>query len=159
MSSRLGSHMGNVVCVNEIPCQVVDKYLVFKQELLKSPLIDDVTSSMEDPGYEIMDMMGFDTSGVDDQTSKKLIYVSSVDDNFFTFYGIKLVAGRYFDTFTGNDSIPVNYILNEKAVKYLGWTNEEAAGKIFRLKNTYIPEKPGRICRGGERFSAIIDEK
>ena len=145
MSNRLGSQMEKVVCVKEIPCQVVDKYLVFKQELLKSPLIEDVTSSMEEPGYEIMDMMGFDTSGVDDQASKKLLYVSPVDDNFFNFYRIKLVAGRYFDTFTGNDSIPVNYILNEKAVKYLGWTNEEALGKVFRLRNQYLPREPGRI--------------
>ncbi len=145
MSNRLGSHMGNVVCIKEIPCQVNDKYLLFKQELMKSPLIEDVTSSMENPGDEIMDMMGFDTAGIDDQTSKKLIYISPVDDNFFSFYGIKLVAGRYFDTFTGNDSIPVDYILNEKAVKYLGWTNEEAVGKIFRLKNQYFPETPGKI--------------
>ncbi len=145
MNHRLGSQSEKILCIKEVPCQVVDKYRVFKEELLKNPLVEDVTSSMEDPGYEIMDMMGFDTSGVDDKTSNKLLYVCPVDENFFSFYGLRLLAGNSFSPFTGNDSIPVNYILNEKAVKYLGWTNEAAVGKVFRLRNPYIPKTPGRI--------------
>lgn len=145
MKERLGSNARSIICVKGIPCQITDKYSVFRQELMKSPLIEDVTTSMEEPGYEIMDMMGFDTIGVAEEVAQKNIYVNPVGDNFFTFYGIPLIEGNHFGAFVNDDTEPLNYILNEKAVKYLGWTNKEAVGKPFRLKSPYIPEKPGRI--------------
>ncbi len=143
---QLGQDKQGILCIHEIPCQVVNKYEIFKEELLRNPLIKGVTSSMEDPGIEIEDMSGFKTTDVDNDTSKKLIYICPVDDNFFSFYGIQLKAGNIFPKFTGNDSIPENYILNEKAVEYLGWKNdEEAIGKPFRLVHDFISKTPGRI--------------
>ena len=44
------------------------------------------------------------------------------------------MAGRNFREFHGNDSISEDYILNECALKYLGWKPEEAVGKPFTLK-------------------------
>ncbi|HEY4784672.1 MAG TPA: FtsX-like permease family protein, partial [Bacteroidales bacterium] len=143
---QLGNNRQKTLCIRDIPCQVVNKYQLFKEELLRNPLVTDVTSSMEDPGYEIEDMMGFETTGLNKDSGKKLIYVCPVDDNFFSFYGIKIKAGTGFPKFTGNDTTPGTYILNEKAIEYLGLkTNEEAIGKPFRLINYYSPKKPGRI--------------
>jgi len=97
--------------------------------------------------------MGFETTGIDNGTNKKLLYISPVDDNFFSFYNIKLKAGTSFPKFTGNDSLPDNYVLNEKAVACLGLkNNEEAIGKPFRLKNDYAFKKMGRIVGVVDNF-------
>ncbi len=64
---------------------------------------------------------------------------------FFETYDIALVAGRYFDeAFTTDLFVPPpnapqgvaptgSYILNESAVRALGWTPEEAIGKQFEM--------------------------
>lgn len=128
-SYQLGSRQ-KTLCIRDIPCQVVNKYQLFKEELLRNPLITDVTSSMEDPGYEIEDMMWFEPT---DGTPPKLIYVCPVDDNFFSFYNLDLKAGRSFPKFTGNDSIAETYVLNEKASKLLGFKNyADAIDKSLR---------------------------
>jgi putative ABC transport system permease protein len=145
MQNNLGNNEDGLLCIEEIPCQVINKYEVFREEVLKNPVIKEITSSMQDPGDEIQDMFGFETTGVDEDTSNNLLYVCPVDDNFFTFYHIPVVAGQNFPENIGNDSIPESFILNEKAVEYLGWKNHEAIGKPFRLINQYMSQKPGRI--------------
>jgi putative ABC transport system permease protein len=132
MNHRLGNNQNNIICVKNLPVQVYNKYQVFKSDLLSNPVIEDVTSSFEDPSDENLDMMSFETSGID--LKDKRLYVYPVDDNFFNFYNIRLVAGINFREFHGNDSISEDYILNECALKYLGWKPEEAVGKPFTLK-------------------------
>ncbi len=142
----LGNNSKNLLCIEEIPCQIVNKYQIFKEKLLRSPLIQDVTISMENPGDEIEDMTLFETSGADNDASKKLIYLCPVDDNFFSFYGIHFKAGKDFPIFSGNDTIAENFILNEEAVKYIGWENcEDAIGRPFRLKHDYASKETGKI--------------
>jgi putative ABC transport system permease protein len=50
-----------------------------------------------------------------------LVYMLSVDTNFFDFYGIELLTGRTFSKERATDRHA--YILNEAAVKALGWEN------------------------------------
>jgi putative ABC transport system permease protein len=132
MNHRLGHNQNNIICVKELPVQVYNKYEVFKSELMANPDIKDVTSSFENPSSENLDMMPFEASGF--ESRDKMLYVYPVDDNFFDFYHIELVAGRKFKEFYGNDTIREDYILNESALKYLGWKAEEAIGKPFTLR-------------------------
>jgi putative ABC transport system permease protein len=132
MTHRLGNNQSNIICVKGLPVQVYNKYEVFKSELMKNPDIKDVTSSFENPSSENLDMMSFETSGF--ESGDKMLYVYPVDDNFFDFYHIKLVAGRNFKEFTGNDTIHEDFILNECALQYLGWKAEDAIGKPFTLR-------------------------
>ncbi len=131
MNHRLGNDQNNILCVKHLPVQVHNKYQVFKSDLLSSPVIKEVTSSFEDPSDENLDMMPFETSGTD--LKDKMLYVYPADDNFFDFYNLRLLTGRNFREFHGNDSIREDYILNESALKYLGWKPEEAIGKPFSL--------------------------
>lgn len=132
MDHRLGSHQDNILCIQNIPVQVHNNYQLFRSELLSSPYIKDVTCSFEDPSSENLDMMQMDTRDAD--LKDKALYVYPADDNFFDFYKLSLVAGRNFKKFNGNDSISEDYILNESALRYLGWKPDEAIGKAFRLK-------------------------
>ena len=50
-----------------------------------------------------------------------IVYMLNVDHNFFDFYGIELLAGRIFSKETTTDREA--YILNEAAIKAIGWNN------------------------------------
>jgi len=52
------------------------------------------------------------------------------DFDFVETLGLQLVAGRAFDRTRGEDA-EQNYMLNEAAVRELGWTPEDAIGKAF----------------------------
>lgn len=153
MSHRLGKNQNNIVCVKRIPVQVIDKYQEFKMELLSYPIIQNVTCTFEDPADDNLDMMGTEAHGF--KPNEKWLYVYPVDDNFFDFYDIKLKAGKNFEKFYGNDSIPEDYILNESAAKYMGWTNEEAIGKPFSL--IYNVENDKNLFHGGSVTGVVED--
>ena len=133
MSTRLGNQESDLVCVKHLPVQVVDKYLYFRSELIKSPLVKDVTSTFEDPAEEALDKFKYETTGIRDDAKDKFLYVYPVADNIFSFYKIPFLAGSDFPPYYGNDSLPDSYILNESASRMLGWTAEEAIGKSFKL--------------------------
>jgi putative ABC transport system permease protein len=133
MDMRLGGDDAKILVVRNLPVQVINKYQVFKEKLLSNPLIVDVTSSFEDPADENMDMMHFETTGILPDVEEKMLYVYPADDNFFRFYDINFVAGSNFSKYYGNDSAREDYILNESALKLLGWEADEAIDKPFRL--------------------------
>ncbi|MFN8206012.1 MAG: ABC transporter permease [Bacteroidales bacterium] len=133
MQERLGKQDEKIVCLQNLPVQVSDQYSFLRENLLSSPLIKDVTATMEDPGDEALDKMQFEADGVSPDAAKKMIYVYPSGDNLFRFYGISLLAGSDFPVYTGNDSLPESYILNESAVEMLGLTPENAIGKSFHL--------------------------
>jgi len=147
MSTRLGYQQSNILCVRHLPVQVVDKYQYFRAELMKSPLVKDVTSTFEDPADEALDKFQFETTGIRDDVKDKFLYVYPVADNMFSFYKIPFLAGSDFPTYYGDDSIPESYILNERALQVLGWSADEAIGKNFKLiiasnnKNLFVGGK------------------
>ncbi len=133
MGSRLRGQQGKVICLKQIPVQVINNYQVFKSALLSSPIITDVTSSFEDPADDVMDAMPFETTDMTTEMKAKVLYVYPVDDNFFSFYNIKIIEGSDFPPYNGNDSLREYYILNRKALDHLGWKPEEAVGRPFSL--------------------------
>ncbi len=133
MDNRLGKGQEKIICLKNVPVQVIHKYQVLKSQLLSYPVIADVTSSFEEPADEANDYMGFKTTGAEDDIKDKMLAVYPVDDNFFKFYHVKLIAGNNFPPYHGNDSLSENYILNKKALDYLGWNEEETIGRDFSL--------------------------
>jgi len=145
LDNRLGNEHANIIALENIPVQSINRFDVFRNLLLGSPLIHDVTSSMEKPGQEIRDMGHFETTGVPADNATKLLYICPVDDNFFGFYNIPILAGNDFPRYSGNDTLAENFILNEKAVQYFGWEPQEAIGKPFRLHHNNASGEMGRI--------------
>ncbi|MEM1216740.1 MAG: FtsX-like permease family protein, partial [Bacteroidota bacterium] len=60
--------------------------------------------------------------------SEQPIYRNYVDYDYLNTLGIELLAGRNFSPNIRTDAQEA-YLLNEAAVKALGWTNEDAVGK------------------------------
>jgi putative ABC transport system permease protein len=76
--------------------------------------------------------LSVESSALEDNKSERRFYVLPVEDNFLTFFNIPLVAGRNFSQYN-RERKGEDYVLNETAVRNLGWTPEEAIGKPFMI--------------------------
>jgi putative ABC transport system permease protein len=153
-NSGIGNQDQKIINLRGIPSQIENKYELFKEELLKNPLIYDITCSFEDPADENNDAMSFETSDLSEEMENKVIFVYPCDDNYLSFYDKRIIAGQNFPEFNGNDSLPETYILNESAVKFLGWTTETAIGRKFSL---VLDMGQGNIFKGGEIIGVVED--
>ena len=133
INHQSGAKQDSVLVLNLFNQEVLSKYALLKSELLKSPYIEEVTAIFEEPYGETMDAMGFETSGIKEENKDKILWVYVADDNYFKFHDVPIIAGTDFPPI--NENIEKEYyILNESAVKELGWTPEEAVNKPFKLK-------------------------
>src|SRR6185312_446603 len=108
------------------------QYDAFRNDLLQSPGIKDVARSSRIPTGRLLDMQGASVMvGNSLQPVTTDIKDVSADYDFISTYGIHLVAGRNFSRDYSMDNS--NFILNESAVKAIGWKSpKEAIGKDFK---------------------------
>jgi putative ABC transport system permease protein len=104
-----------------------------KQQLLQHPSVQRVSLASSMPAHVGM-RLGLEPDDVapEASTEKEVFTWSpiSADFSFVETLGLKLVAGRSFDRERGADA-GGSFLLNEAAVRDLGWTPEEAVGKAF----------------------------
>jgi len=133
LSGSLGKMSSDILVFKKQNWEIRSKYDVFRNRSLQSPLIKSVTAVMEEPSGETVDLLDVESSAIDESHKDKPLYVLAVEDNFLDFFDIPIVAGRNFPKFNperkGED-----YILNETAVKYLGWNAQEAIGRPLKIK-------------------------
>jgi putative ABC transport system permease protein len=101
-------------------------YTPLKNELLKAPGVDAVTSGSTYPGIPDLNDMLFYAEG---KTSSDVVDIrlSSIENDYIETFGIKVLSGRSFSKeFTGDSA---SIILNEAAVKQLGYETSNAVGK------------------------------
>jgi putative ABC transport system permease protein len=152
LDGGIGSNNNDILILKNLSRPVLDKYPVFKQEILESPLIKEVSASMEEPGHDVMDAMAYEMEGMDESRQEDYIGVMPVDDSYLDFYDIPLIAGRNFPDYQGMEANE-HYILNESALKKLGFKSpEDALGRSFRLVFQW-PE----IFKGGEIIGVCKD--
>jgi putative ABC transport system permease protein len=114
---------------------VIKGYEAFRNELASSPLIGGVTTSR--PSSDAVDAETVDSYG-------KFIQLNTVnlqvDADYLAVYGLKLIVGKNVSPRASRDTIQ-QIVLNERAVKTMGWPHAEAAiGKPFRIDN-----RPGTV--------------
>ena len=108
----------------------------FYNELLKHSSIKNVGRSDLIPTDRLVDyddarVQRGDSMGVTSVVIKNV----SADYDFFDTYQISFVSGRNFSKSVKSDD-SLAFILNESAVKMIGWQNEEAVGKDFQYGGT-----------------------
>lgn len=147
----------NIIVIERNPWAVVQRYDIFKNELLQDPSILNMTGAMEEPGGDILDNFQFQMDGITPDP-KQTLHILTTDANFFTSMGIQPIAGSVELGYTpdiqweqeamelstllqNSDYDPVQveklmervtpyreqYILNESALKMLGITNPQDA--------------------------------
>ncbi|MCG3120602.1 MAG: hypothetical protein ALAOOOJD_03370 [bacterium] len=107
----------------------------FRDELVSQPSIMGVTISrgLIVGGLSNSHVETVDGSGKAVSTS---IYQHQVGYDYLDVYGMKLVAGRNFSPQAPGDTAGSVYIVNEAAVRVLGWGDpQQALGKPFRAGN------------------------
>lgn len=114
-----------------------NKVVSFKNALKQNPSVAQVSVSGAIPGVEVANY--FTNRRLEsDVTDTKLMQMFSVDTDYLDTYQQELVCGRGFAETYGDETDHV--VLNEEAVKVLGYTsNEEAIGKKLVME---ILEQP-----------------
>ena len=117
------------------------RYPDLKKQLLQHPHIASVTASKRVPSGRLLDSsQGRIAEGDSYQPLDFRIANVRVDHSFIDTYGVQMAAGRNFSVDFPTDSAEA-FILNETAVKKIGWPSPDAAiGKAFQYGN-----RQGRI--------------
>ena len=111
------------------------QYDAFRNQLLQNANIKDVARSSRIPTGRLLDASGASTIVGDSMrpVTADIKFVAT-DYQFIPTYGIKMAAGRNFSKAYGTDTS--NFILNEAAVKAIGWKSPaDAIGKNFAYDN------------------------
>ena len=107
---------------------IKDKSELYKSDLLGQSSISQVSLASSNLINLTTSSDNVDWEGNDLET--KILWAHmNVDPDFLPTTGMELVSGRNFDFKMSSDT--ASFILNETAVKELGWTSEEALGKEF----------------------------
>ncbi len=132
MNNRELGYNKEQVVGTDIPNSLREKYDAFQNELLKNSLIKNVARSSYIPASFVSSANGAKVEKGDSLASVDFaIRNVRTDFDFFDTYEIKLAAGRFFSRDIKTDD-SIAYMLNESAVRKLGWSNEEAIDKTFQ---------------------------
>jgi putative ABC transport system permease protein len=112
-----------------------------KSELKQHPGVVAVGASRRIPSGRLLDSPNWkaEKNGAMESMNFRIAHVP-IDDTFIPTYSIPLAAGRNFSKDFGTDSTEA-YIVNETAVRAIGWASaEDAVGKNFEVN-----DKKGKI--------------
>jgi putative ABC transport system permease protein len=131
----LGYDKEHVITMN-YSNEVSAKYESFRTELLQNTSFRDVTRSSRIPTGRLLDDQGASVMKGDSlQPVVSDIKYVTCDYSFLNTFGVPIAAGRFFSKDYGTDTL--NYVINEAAVKSIGWPNDEdAIGKEFKYGNS-----------------------
>ncbi len=132
LSRSLGDINSEILSFKQQNWESRAKYTAIRNRALQNPLIKSFSAVMEQPSGETLDALKIVSSGIKDNLEQKELFVLPVEDNFLDFFHLQLIAGRDFVPFNPNRK-GEDYILNETALKKLGWTAEEAIGQPFKI--------------------------
>ncbi len=133
ISNQIGSNDPYTIQITNLPRPVIDKYPVFREELLKYPDIKEITAMMEEPGGMALDAFGFKISGLTISDDARL-FVFPVDENFIRFYDLDIVAGDDFPEVYNREDTTEYFMLNESAVALIdSQSNEDVLGRKLEI--------------------------
>ncbi len=127
-TKNLGLNKKHIVVlpVNSGP-EIARRYPDMRNQLLQHPHISGVAASKRVPSGRLLDSSGGSVP-VGDKYEPLNFRIANVrvDHSFVETYGMQMVAGRNFSVQFPTDSTEA-FILNETAVKKIGWASPEAA--------------------------------
>jgi len=142
MSKQLGASQKEAIHLHSLHREIIDKFDLFKERMLESPYVAQVTASMEEPTGQAMDANTFELDGVDE--GDKQLFLFPVDQDFLRFYGIDMLHGSDFPGYYDPNDSTEFFILNQTAARMLSDHPEELVGRELTLHFSY----PGLIWPG-----------
>ncbi len=142
MTQQLGASRQEAIHMHSLHREIVNKFEVFKERMMESPHIANVTGSMEEPTGQAMDANTFEIDGIDE--GEKKLFLFPVEQEFLRFYNLKVIHGSDFPVhYNPSDSIEY-FVLNETAAKMISENPYELIGRELTL---HFPH-PGLIWPG-----------
>ena len=129
---ELGYNREHIVTVRASDPTIGEQYDQIREEWLNDARVLAVTYSRFLPINVGSRQRMFDWEG--SQGESLSTSTSSVDYDFLDVFDIELIAGRNFSQEFASDENAV--LVNEKTVRALGWTNEEALGQQFDFSDS-----------------------
>ncbi len=133
----LGYDKEQLLVLNVEGDEVIQGLDAFRNELLQDPRILAVSASSHVPSSESIGDSGYFREG-DPSNEPHVVFNIGADENYLDTYRMELVAGRNFSREMGTDED--TFILNEQAVKEMGFASNEEA----------IQSRVGVVNRQGE---------
>jgi putative ABC transport system permease protein len=127
---NMGIDKGNILLlrtpINSAGGNLVDRKIIFKDEISKLPEISSVSVSHRTPGM----ILSVNESVLKENGEYEIMNGYLTDDNFNKVYNLELLAGRWFDeSFSDNYSLAV---INKNSLQFLGFENpQESIGKYI----------------------------
>lgn len=142
MDQQLGATHAEAIHLPDLHREIVDQFQIFKERMMESPYIANVTGSMEEPTGQAMDANTFEINGVDE--GEKQLFLFPVEQEFLRFYDLKMLYGTDFPVdYNPSDSIEY-FVLNETAARMISEHPQELIGRNLTL---HFPH-PGLIWPG-----------
>lgn len=141
----MGSDRNNIICIPLVHNEIQKDCNVFKDKLLRQNAIVSVSAMMDSPGGETHDMFPF---VIEDAPQKEenehYIGVFSCDYSFADVFGLTFLSGRNFSNNNRDQEDKGEYIINETAMRFLGFHDPQVAvGKAFAIispvKEVHLP--------------------
>ena len=150
----LGFDKDHIVLMSA-PLQMRGQFEQFTNELKKNPAILSGGGSSRVPPGRLSSNLGTRPEGVPEDQRKGMQTVWT-DFDFIETMGFKMVSGRSFSRDFPSD-VQSGFILNEAAVKDLGWTNENAIGKTFGSSEIQDWDSGQWVEKDGQVIGVIKD--
>ncbi len=113
-----------------------DRYEAFYHQLTQDPTVINASQSSHVPTERLTSFGGTSVQQGDSLVTTDLVMKEVlIDPEYFDTYQIPLVSGRNFSKDIASDDT-TNFILNETAVRTVGWSNEEAVGRMIKNRET-----------------------
>lgn len=133
---ELGFNKDQVINLPYLGDEVGNNYDALYNELTKNASIIDVSRSSRIPTGRLLDSQGSSVQKGDTlaPTAVTIKFVR-VDPEFFKTYDIGMASGRGFSkNIKSDDSLA--FVINQSAARMIGWTDDEAIGKVFQYGGT-----------------------
>ena len=137
------------------PGDMRGRYEEFTSELLKNPSVLSGAGSSRVPPGRLSSSLGTRPEGIPEDQRKGMQTVWT-DFGFIETMGFQMAAGRSFSRDFPSDEKGA-FVINEAAVRDLGWTNESAVGKTFGSSEITDWDEGQWVERDGQVIGVIKD--
>jgi len=135
MTQQLGASSQEAIHLHSLHREIVNDFELFRERMMESPHIANVTASIVEPTGQTMDANTFEIDGVDE--GEKQLFLFMVEQEFFRFYDLQIIHGADFpDYYNPEDSVEY-FALNETAAKLISDQPEELIGRELTLHFPY----------------------
>jgi len=131
MSRQLGASSQEAIHLHSLHREIVNNYEVFKERMMESPHIANVTGSIEEPTGQTMDANTFEVDGIDE--GEKQLFLFPVEQEFLRFYDLNMLHGSNFPEYYNPNDSAEYFVLNETAAKMISDNPEELIGRELTL--------------------------